>query len=176
VAAIVAALGYTGGPFPYGYRALGEVFVFVFFGPIATVGSRFVQDETAPLDAWLMSAPIGLLITAILVVNNIRDIDTDAAAGKRTLVVVLGRGRTRWLLAALLVGSAIWTVATAAAGATPGWTLLGLVAFLGAPHVLRIVWNETTGPPLIDALSATARLQAYYAGFATLGIVISAAN
>jgi 1,4-dihydroxy-2-naphthoate octaprenyltransferase len=66
-------------------------------------------------------------------------------------------------------------VATAAAGATPGWTLLGLVAFLGAPHVLRIVWNETTGPPLIEALSATARLQAYYAGFATLGIVISAA-
>lgn len=176
VAAIVAALGYTGGPFPYGYRALGEVFVFVFFGPIATVGSRFVQDETAPLDAWLMSVPVGLLITAILVVNNIRDIDTDAVAGKRTLAVVLGRGRTRWLLAALLVGSAIWTVAAAAAGATPGWTLLGLAAFLGAPYVLRIVWNETAGPPLIEALSATARLQAYYAGLATLGIVISAAN
>lgn len=176
VAAIVAALGYTGGPFPYGYRALGEVFVFVFFGPIATVGSRFVQDETAPLVAWLMSVPIGLLITAILVVNNIRDIDTDAAAGKRTLAVVLGRSATRWLLATLLVGSAIWTVAAAAVGATPGWTLLGLVAFVGAPHVLRIVWNETTGPPLIEALSATARLQAFYAGLATLGIVISAAN
>jgi 1,4-dihydroxy-2-naphthoate octaprenyltransferase len=176
VAAIVAALGYTGGPFPYGYRALGEVFVFVFFGPIATVGSRFVQDETAPLDAWLMSVPIGLLITAILVVNNIRDIETDAAAGKRTLAVVLGRASTRWLLTGLLVGSAVWTVAAAASRGTSAWTLLGLAAFVGAPRLLRTVWNETAGPPLIEALSASARLQAYYAGLATLGIVISAAN
>lgn len=176
VAAIVAALGYTGGPFPYGYRALGEVFVFVFFGPIATVGSRFVQDETAPLDAWLMSVPVGLLITAILVVNNIRDIETDAAAGKRTLAVVLGRASTRWLLTGLLVGSAVWTVAAAASGGTSAWTLLGLAAFVGAPRLLRTVWKETAGPPLIEALSASARLQAYYAGLATLGIVISAAN
>jgi 1,4-dihydroxy-2-naphthoate octaprenyltransferase len=176
VAAIVAALGYTGGPFPYGYRALGEVFVFVFFGPIATVGSRFVQDQTAPLDAWLMSVPVGLLITAILVVNNIRDIETDAAAGKRTLAVVLGRASTRWLLTGLLAGSAVWTVAAAASGGTPAWTLLGLAAFIGAPRLLRTVWIETAGPPLIEALSASARLQAYYAGLATLGIVLSAAN
>lgn len=174
--AIVAALGYTGGPFPYGYRALGEVFVFIFFGPIATVGSRFIQDKTAPLDAWLMSVPVGLLITAILVLNNIRDIETDAGAGKRTLAVVVGRGATRWFLAALFVVAATWTAVAAIGGGIPGWTLLGLAAFVGAPRVLRLVWSETAGPPLIEALSATARLQAYYAGLATLGIVISAAN
>ena len=93
--AILAALAYTGGPFPYGYRALGEVFVFVFFGLVAVVGTAYLQ--ALRLDPVFLAAaiPPGLLITAILVVNNLRDIDTDAAAGKRTLAVVIGKRRTQ---------------------------------------------------------------------------------
>jgi 1,4-dihydroxy-2-naphthoate octaprenyltransferase len=104
VASLLAALGYTGGPFPYGYRGLGEVFVFLFFGLVATVGSRFAHDATAPLDAWLLAIPVGMLVTAILVANNVRDIDTDRTMGKRTLAVMLGRPATRHLYAVLVLG------------------------------------------------------------------------
>ncbi|MBI5156383.1 MAG: 1,4-dihydroxy-2-naphthoate octaprenyltransferase, partial [Acidimicrobiia bacterium] len=90
-AAIVATLTYTGGPWPYGYRGLGEVFVFGFFGLFAVVGSRFVHDATITAEAWLLAVPVGFLVTAILVANNVRDIDTDRTAGKRTLAVRLGR-------------------------------------------------------------------------------------
>ena len=105
IAAILAAMTYTGGPAPYGYAALGEVSVFVFFGLAATVGSRYVHDRTAPLDAWLLAVPVGMLVTAILVANNVRDLDTDRAAAKRTLAVVLGRTATRRLYTALVVGA-----------------------------------------------------------------------
>ena len=100
--AILAALAYTGGPFPYGYRALGEVFVFVFFGLVAVVGTAYLQ--ALRLDPVFLAAaiPPGLLITAILVVNNLRDIPTDAAAGKRTLAVVIGKRRTQAEYGALL--------------------------------------------------------------------------
>jgi 1,4-dihydroxy-2-naphthoate octaprenyltransferase len=94
VVSVLATLGYVGGPRPYGYMGLGELFVFIFFGVIATVASRYVHDSSAPSEAWLLSIPIGFLVTAILVVNNIRDIETDAATGKRTLAVMLGRSGT----------------------------------------------------------------------------------
>src|SRR5829696_15374 len=93
--AMVAALAYTGGPFPYGYRALGEVFVFVFFGLVAVVGTAYLQALRLDAVFFLAAIPPGLLITAILVVNNLRDIPTDTVAGKRTLAVVLGRRRTQ---------------------------------------------------------------------------------
>ena len=104
VVSVIAMLGYVGGPFPYGYRGFGEVFVFLFFGVVATVGSRYIYDMSAPLLAWLLSIPIGLLATAILVVNNYRDLDTDRAAGKRTLAVIIGL-ETRTLFVALVYGS-----------------------------------------------------------------------
>src|SRR4051794_32712295 len=105
VVCIVAAWTYTGGPVPYGYRALGEVFVFVFFGPVAVVGTTFVQTGTLPGLAFAASVPVGLLIVAILVVNNLRDLDGDAAAGKRTLAVLLGDRPTRLLFVALFVAA-----------------------------------------------------------------------
>ncbi|MFQ5522985.1 MAG: 1,4-dihydroxy-2-naphthoate polyprenyltransferase [Acidimicrobiia bacterium] len=158
VASILAMLGYVGGPVPYGYRGLGEVFVFVFFGLVATVGSRYVHDMTFPLDAWLLAVPVGFLVTAILVVNNYRDIDTDAAAGKRTLAVILGRRRTRTLFALLVYGAFAMIVVFATVGLTPLPSLFAgfLLPFATAP--VRIVYTKTEGPALIRALKLTARV------------------
>src|SRR5690606_13071975 len=105
IAAVLAAWGYTGGPAPYGYHGLGEVFVFVFFGLVATAGSAYVQLERFTGLALAASVPVGLLVTAILVVNNLRDIPTDERSGKRTLAVRLGDRSTRHLYAALVVGA-----------------------------------------------------------------------
>jgi len=158
VSSVVAMLGYVGGPAPYGYRGLGEVFVFVFFGLVATVGSRYVQDQSAPLSAWLLAIPIGMLVTAILVVNNYRDIDTDRAAGKRTLAVMIDRVRTRNLFAALVYGAFIAIAVFGTVGWTPLSTLFScfLVPFAAIP--VRIVYAKTDGPALIRALKSTARL------------------
>src|SRR3954452_18616428 len=122
---IAAAWTYTGGPLPYGYRALGELFVFVFFGPVAVVGTTFVQTRTLPGLAFAVSVPIGLLIVAILVVNNLRDIDGDALVGKRTLAVLLGEQGTRWAFAGLF---AVALLVVLAVGVTRPWVLLGLLA------------------------------------------------
>lgn len=158
LASIVAALGYVGGPKPYGYIGLGEAFVFGFFGVVATVGSRFVYDSTAPAAAWLLSIPVGLLAAAILTANNIRDIDTDAAAGKRTLVVMLGREGARRLYALELTAAFALIAVFAATGATPAWTALGLAAAPLAVPLIAVINREVAGPPLIRALQGTARL------------------
>src|ERR671917_756501 len=102
VASIVAGVLYTGGPKPYGYEGLGELFVFLFFGIVAVVGSYFVQVEELRWEAFALSVPVGLLAAAILVVNNVRDVDTDRRAGKRTLAVKLGRARARRLFTAMV--------------------------------------------------------------------------
>src|ERR671929_1254563 len=122
---IVAAWTYTGGPLPYGYRALGELFVFVFFGLVAVVGTTFAQTRGVEGLALAASVPVGLLIVAILVVNNLRDIAGDAAVGKRTLAVVLGERATRVGYIALLCGA---FVAIIGIGLVRPWALLGLVA------------------------------------------------
>lgn len=158
VFSIIATLGYVGGPKPYGYMGLGEVFVFLFFGVVATVGSRFVHDSTAPAEAWLLAIPVGFLVTAILVANNIRDIETDRAVGKRTLAVIMGRARTALLFDGLVFGSAAAIAVFAIAGWTPAWTALALPAFALAVPVSRTIHQEVEGPPLIGALKATARL------------------
>lgn len=155
---VIAMLGYVGGPAPYGYRGLGEVFVFVFFGLVATVGSRYVHDQTAPLSAWLLAIPIGMLVTAILVVNNYRDIDTDRAAGKRTLAVIMDRGPTRTLFTVLVYGAFVAIALFGTIGWTPLSTLFScfLVPYAAVP--VRIVYAKTDGPALIRALKSTARL------------------
>ncbi|HUG31680.1 MAG TPA: 1,4-dihydroxy-2-naphthoate polyprenyltransferase [Acidimicrobiia bacterium] len=158
ISSVLAMLGYVGGPAPYGYRGLGEVFVFVFFGLVATVGSRYVHDQTAPLSAWMLAIPIGMLVTAILVANNYRDIDTDRVTGKRTLAVTIGRRRTRTLFAFLIYGAFIAIAVFGVVGWTPISTLFsGFLVPLGAIPV-RIVYAKTDGPALIRALKATARL------------------
>lgn len=169
VTSIVAGLGYVGGPKPYGYRGLGEVFVFVFFGVVATVTSRYVHDMTAPLDAWLLSIPMGLLATAILVANNVRDIETDTATGKRTLAVILGRQRTRWLFGVLVYGSFATITAFGLLRLTPLATLFAVFWLPWAVPLVRTVFTKVDGYPLIGVLKGTARLQLLVALSLTFG-------
>ena len=173
VASVVAMLGYVGGPFPYGYRGLGEVFVFVFFGPVATVGSRYVHDMTAPLSAWLLAIPVGMLVTAILVVNNYRDIETDETAGKRTLAVILGRDRTRTLFAALVYGSFPLIVLFALVGWTPQTTMFAALLAPFAAGPVRIINAKTDGMALIRALKLTAKLHLWTGVVLAAGAAIS---
>jgi 1,4-dihydroxy-2-naphthoate octaprenyltransferase len=166
---VIAMLGYVGGPAPYGYRGLGEVFVFVFFGLVATVGSRYVHDQTAPLSAWMLAVPIGMLVTAILVANNYRDIDTDRATGKRTLAVAIGRQRTRLLFAVLVFGAFVAIAVFGTIGWTPVSTLFSAFLIPVAGKPVRIIYARTDGPALIRALKTTARLHLW------VGVSIGAA-
>jgi 1,4-dihydroxy-2-naphthoate octaprenyltransferase len=171
-ACLLAAVGYTGGPFPYGYRALGEAAVFVFFGLAGTVGARFVHDGTAPAAAWLLAIPVGMLVTAILVANNVRDLDTDRAAGKRTLAVLLGRRGAPRLFAGLVWGAFVVLALEAAAGGVPRLAALGLLAAPLAIPVTAAVSRETAGPVLIRALRATARLNLLAGALIALGAAL----
>jgi 1,4-dihydroxy-2-naphthoate polyprenyltransferase len=153
VVCVLAAWFYTGGSKPYGYLGLGEVMVFVFFGLVAVIGTTYVQTESFELLALYAAVGIGSLACAILVVNNLRDIPTDTLAGKRTLAVVLGDERTRYLYA-FLVGAAAVAVAAVAAAST-WWSLLGLVFLVRMLPPLRTVLGKATGPGLIPVLQQT---------------------
>jgi 1,4-dihydroxy-2-naphthoate octaprenyltransferase len=155
---VIAMLGYVGGPIPYGYKGLGEVFVFVFFGVVATVGSRYIHDMTAPSSVWLLSIPIGMLVTAILVANNYRDIDTDRQVGKRTLAVIIGAARTRALFALLVYGAFPVIALFAALGWVPIPTAFAALLLPYANGPVKILQRRTDGPSLIRALKMTARL------------------
>ncbi len=169
---IAAALAYTGGPFPLGYNGLGDIFVFIFFGLIAVCGTYFVQaNVVAPL-AWWCALPVGFLATAILVVNNLRDINTDRIAGKKTLAVRLGeRGvRAEYALLVLLtyaVPPAMWL--SGAAG--PGVMLAWLSAPLAWPLWQTVAHLE--GRILNKALAGTARLELVYGLLLAAGLVLS---
>ena len=152
---IAAAWTYTGGPLPYGYRALGEVFVFVFFGLVAVVGTAFVQTRRLDGLAFAAAVPIGLLIVALLVVNNLRDIEGDAVAGKRTLAVVVGDRGTRIGYAALLLVA--FSVVLVIALTRP-WTALALAALPLGTSPVRAVLTGGRGRALIGALQATGLL------------------
>lgn len=153
---VVAMLGYVGGPVPYGYRGLGEVFVFLFFGLVATVGARFVHDGSAPSSAWLAAIPVGLVATAILVANNLRDIETDGAAGKRTLAVLLGAPRTRLLYAALMYGAFALVALFGVMGWLPRGVLLAVIFTPAARRPVAEVLKESVGADLIRVLKRTA--------------------
>jgi 1,4-dihydroxy-2-naphthoate octaprenyltransferase len=153
VACVVAAWFYTGGSRPYGYMALGEVMVFVFFGLVAVVGTTYVQTESWEPGALWAGVGIGALACAILVVNNLRDIPTDREVGKRTLAVVLGDERTRALYA-LLVGAAAVAV-VGVASTTTWWALLGLVFLARCVAPVRTVLGGAVGPALVPVLGAT---------------------
>lgn len=169
IAVVAAALGYTSGP-AYGYRALGEVSVFIFFGLVATVGSRFVHDRSAPSEAWVLGIVVGLLITAILVANNLRDIETDAASGKRTLAVVTGVTATKWLYASCLVVAFAVVAVAAAVGSIPAGSALGLVVAPALVPLIRMAFSGATGHGLIPLLVSTSRLQAAFGLAAAAGI------
>ena len=172
-ASILAGVLYTGGPRPYGYEGLGEVFVFLFFGIVAVTGSYFVQRRSLPWDAFVLAVPVGLLIAAILVVNNIRDIDTDRRAGKFTLAVRLGRERTRVVFAAMIVVAFATAWVPWLAGALSAWLLVTLAAAPLAVKLVRLVRTHSDGPSLNRALALSAQLALLFCVLLCAGILAS---
>src|SRR3954453_7028557 len=151
--AMLAAWGYTGGPRPYGYAGLGELFVFVFFGLVAVCGTTYVQVGRVTGVSVVCAVAIGLLACALLVANNLRDVPTDTVAGKNTLAVRLGDARTRALYVILLALSALTIIVGASLPAW--WALLGLTGLLLIIPAVRIVMSSGRGPTLIAVLKAT---------------------
>jgi 1,4-dihydroxy-2-naphthoate polyprenyltransferase len=170
-ASILAGVLYTGGPRPYGYEGLGELFVFLFFGIVAVVGSYFVQTEDLRWEAFALAVPVGLLAAAILMVNNIRDIDTDRRAGKRTLAVKLGRERARRLFGAMVVSS--FAVLPGLVAPLSPWVLLALAATPLVPPLLRTVSTRTDGVALNQALAGAGRLLAVFSLLLAVGVLLS---
>jgi 1,4-dihydroxy-2-naphthoate polyprenyltransferase len=175
--AMLALWLYSGGPRPYADLGLGELMVFVFFGVMATAGSAYVQVETVPNAAWWASVPMGLLAVAILVANNLRDIPTDAVAGKRTLAVRLGERRTRRFYRLCVSGSFVALLAGVIVDAIdrgsglPAWSLLAFGAVLAAIGPIRTI-GHASGLALIGVLVGTARLQIVFGVLLALGLWI----
>jgi len=153
---LAAGWAYTGGPKPYGYLGLGEVFVFVFFGLVATAGTAYVLLERLDWFAVMCGVPVGLWAVALLVANNLRDIDGDAAAGKRTLAVRLGERRCRLMYMAVLEGSYAAALAASITGRAAAAAVVGAPFAVGA---VRRVLRGASGPDLIPVLGATAKVQ-----------------
>jgi 1,4-dihydroxy-2-naphthoate octaprenyltransferase len=172
-ASILAGVLYTGGPRPYGYEGLGEVFVFLFFGIVAVAGSYFVQTKHLHWEAFALAVPVGLLAAAILVVNNFRDIDTDRRAGKRTLAVRLGRERTRDMFAVVVYLAYVLVPVTWIFGPLKAWVLLPWLSLPGAAPLVRLVRNRTDGPSLNQALAQTGMLQLAFCMLLSAGVLLS---
>ncbi len=172
-ASILAGVLYTGGPRPYGYEGLGEVFVFLFFGLVAVTGSYFVQRRGLPWQAFVLAVPVGLLIAAILVVNNARDIDTDRRAGKRTLAVRLGRERTRVLFVAMIAVAFVTSWVPWFAGALSPWLFVTAAAAPLAIGVVQTVRTHADGPSLNEALARTAKLALVFCLLLCAGVLAS---
>jgi 1,4-dihydroxy-2-naphthoate octaprenyltransferase len=172
-ASILAGVLYTGGPRPYGYEGLGEVFVFLFFGLVAVTGSYFVQVRRLDWEAFAIAVPVGLLAAAILVVNNTRDIDSDRRAAKRTLAVRLGRARTRTLFAGVVYLAYLLTPVTWVFGPLKPWVLLPWLTLPLAAGVVRVVRNRSDGPSLNGALAQSGMLQLAFCMLLAAGLLLS---
>ncbi|GAA1954718.1 1,4-dihydroxy-2-naphthoate polyprenyltransferase [Nocardioides panacihumi] len=168
---ILAAWFYTGGERPYGYAGLGEVMVFVFFGLVAVVGTYYVQAEQWSWPALYAAVGVGALACAILVANNLRDIPTDTVAGKRTLAVILGDGRTRALYTLLVLAAAAAVVAVAVS--TTWWALIGLGFLAIAGRSARTVAQGAVGPALIPVLQASGRAELLWAVLVAVPLALS---
>ena len=168
VAALLAGWFYTGGKNPYGYIGLGEVFVFVFFGLVATVGTTYVVLERIPAMSWLQGVAVGSLACALLVVNNLRDIPTDQEVGKRTLAVRLGDQRTRILYEALVVFGIMCGVA---ASFTNSWSLILLLCFIPAMKPINLVRRGVKGRGLIAVLATTGQVQIIFGSLSLIAFV-----
>ncbi len=167
--AIAAAWGYTGGPKPYGYLGLGELFVFVFFGLVATVGTAYLALESVPAVTWVAASGVGFLACSLLVVNNLRDIPTDRSVGKHTLAVRLGDAATRTFYVGLICAafgcvalSAIWRP----------WALVAAIAAVAAVEPARLVMSGAKGPALIPVLGGTGRVQMVYGLAFGIGLAV----
>lgn len=173
VASIASAIAYTGGPYPLGYNGLGDLFVFVFFGPVAVCGTTFVATGRFEWLALALAIPVGAVATAVLVVNNVRDAETDRTTGKRTLVVRFGRAFGLFEYRALLATAVVAPASLAALELAPPQILLALAT---APRVARLsiaIGRETDGPALSKVLADTAALLVVWAGLVAAGIGIA---
>ncbi|MEA2249212.1 MAG: 1,4-dihydroxy-2-naphthoate polyprenyltransferase, partial [Solirubrobacteraceae bacterium] len=172
-ASILAGVLYTGGPRPYGYEGLGEIFVFLFFGLVAVTGSYFVQAERVTWEAFVLAVPVGLLAAAILVVNNVRDLETDRRAGKRTLAVRLGRARTRTVFGLMVYAAFVTAPLPWVLGALSPWIALPLILLPAAVALVRMVRAHTDGPTLNEALARTGMLQLAFCVLLAIGLLLS---
>jgi 1,4-dihydroxy-2-naphthoate octaprenyltransferase len=162
LASLVCAVAYTGGPFPLAYHGLGDVFVFFFFGLVAVGGTYWVQALDLPQEVLVAGAGVGALNTAILVANNVRDLDTDAVAGKRTLAVRLGRTASRTEYVLLMVVGFMVPVLGVAVYGWPRLALLPLLACFVSLRPVTVVMTESDASALVPALAGTARVVALY--------------
>ncbi len=172
IASILSGLAYTGGPYPLGYNGLGDVFVFIFFGIIAVCGTFYVQALTWSAPALIASIPVGLLATAILVVNNYRDLDTDIIAGKRTLATRIGRPATRAQYWIMILGAYLVPVLQAITGAANLWILLPLLSLPLAIARARSI-SQKTGRELNPLLAQTGQLLMVFGILYTFGIALA---
>jgi 1,4-dihydroxy-2-naphthoate polyprenyltransferase len=173
VASIAAGVLYTGGPRPYGYAGLGELFVFLFFGLVAVNGSYYVQLEELEWLPFGLSVAVGCLATAILVVNNVRDIETDRRVGKNTLAVRIGRELARRLYLGLIGAAylALWVILAVNGG--PWWLLLGFLSLTLAIKPARAVTTRTDGPALNGALAGTGALLGAFSLTVSAGLLLA---
>jgi 1,4-dihydroxy-2-naphthoate octaprenyltransferase len=172
-ASILAGVLYTGGPRPYGYEGLGELFVFLFFGIVAVTGSYFVQRQQLPGEAFALAVPVGLLAAAILMVNNIRDLETDRRAGKRTLAVRLGRPRARRAYGLMVYSAFLTALLPWVLGPLSFWLLLSWLALPLAVPIVRTVAQRTDGPSLNEALARTGMVQLLFCVLLSGGVLLS---
>jgi len=172
ILSIAAGLAYTGGPFAFGYHGFGDIAVFAFFGIAAVCGTYFVQALVLPPLAFAGSLPIGAFATAVLVVNNLRDVDTDRSVGKRTLAVRFGRRAARFEFAGLLVFAYAMLPILWLAGASRNAMLLPFVTLPLAMRLIHKVWTSDEGPVLNAALAWTARLEIAFAVLFAVGLLL----
>lgn len=172
LAAILAAVAYTGGPFPLGYHGLGEVFVFIFFGVAAVAGTYFVQAGSVTPAAWWMTVPPGLIVTAILIVNNLRDIENDSKGGKHTVAVRLGERNTRMEYLLCMLGAYVVIPVAAWLGLVPWFSLLAWGSLPLAIKSTRVVFQER-GRPLNAALAATGQTALVFSLLFWLGLLLA---
>ncbi|AZI58752.1 1,4-dihydroxy-2-naphthoate polyprenyltransferase [Nakamurella antarctica] len=170
IASIAAAWFYTGGPSPYGYAGYGEVFVFVFFGLVAVTGTAYILSGRTSVTTLAGAIGIGLLACALLVANNLRDVESDTESGKRTLAVLLGAPMTRRLYAVII---AVAFLAVVVVGIRHPWCLIALLAVPLAVPPIRSVLAGARGPKLISVLGATGRLELVYAVLLTAGLLLN---
>jgi len=171
-ACLLAGWLYTGGPRPYGYMGLGELFVFVFFGLVATLGTQYVESGRIDPLGIAMGCAMGFFATAILILNNLRDIDSDAAAGKRTLATRLGRDATRRLLVAVIAAAFATPIAVVVAGLAPAAALVGLLAAAIAAGSVRVALRTASPPELVGALKQMAATQAAFSILFAVGLLV----
>jgi 1,4-dihydroxy-2-naphthoate octaprenyltransferase len=173
VLSILAGIAYTGGPYPLAYHGLGDLFAFLFFGVIAVMGTAYIFTHEFTAQAFSASLPVALLVTAIIVVNNLRDIPTDAAVGKRTFAVLIGDRNTRYEYTICLLGAYVIPIVLATLAGSIGWWWLPFLTLPLAIQLIRAVLQGLAGPGLNRVLGQTAQLHLWFGVALSISILLS---